>query len=187
MLDYQRGGRHLRRPRPAEGVEALKKANRPAGVLLVVLNDAGDVLSANLAWRWPRKQGLRRPHVADARRHRPRRTAPAADRRGLVGCIPLYKIAGAAAEAGLDLDEVYALAERFNPNMATLAVAMKTATHPGTGQLIFDYPTTRWRSAWASTAKPAPAPGSCSRRRATARIMLDRLVAAISAPATACC
>ena len=57
--------------------------------------------------------------------------APAEDRRGLVGCIPLYKIAGAAAEAGKSLDEVYAIAERFNDNMATLAVAMKTATHPG--------------------------------------------------------
>ena len=44
----------------------------------------------------------------------PRRGAPAADRRGLVGCIPLYKIAGAAAEAGMDLDQVYAVAERFN-------------------------------------------------------------------------
>ena len=29
-----------------------------------------------------------------------RANAPAEDRRGLVGCIPLYKIAGAAAEAG---------------------------------------------------------------------------------------
>ena len=64
--------------------------------------------------------------------------APAEDRRGLVGCIPLYKIAGAAAEAGKSLDEVYAIAERFNDNMATLAVAMKTATHPASGQAIFE-------------------------------------------------
>jgi len=64
--------------------------------------------------------------------------APAEDRRGLAGCIPLYKVAGAAAEAGKSLDEVYAVAERINDNMATLAVAIKTATHPQTGEPIFE-------------------------------------------------
>ena len=39
--------------------------------------------------------------------------APEEDRRGLAGCIPLYKVAGAAAEAGKSLDEVYEIAERL--------------------------------------------------------------------------
>ena len=64
--------------------------------------------------------------------------APAEDRRGLVGCVPLSKLAGAAAKAGKSLDEVYAIAEKFNNNnMATLAVALKTATHPASGEAIF--------------------------------------------------
>ncbi len=62
--------------------------------------------------------------------------APIDDRRGLGGCIPLFKIAGAAAEAGKSLDEVAEIAERFNNQMATLAVTAKTATHPQTGQYI---------------------------------------------------
>ena len=60
------------------------------------------------------------------------------DRRGLVGCVPLYKIAGAAAEAGMSLDEVYNVASRFNDNTATFAVALKTATHPQSGLEIAD-------------------------------------------------
>ena len=51
------------------------------------------------------------------------------DRRGLVGCIPTYKIAGAAAAEGRSLEEVAAVAQRFADNMATLAVADKRG-HP---------------------------------------------------------
>ena len=58
------------------------------------------------------------------------------DRRGLVGCIPTYKIAGAAAAEGRSLEEVAAVAQRFADNMATLAVAVRGATHPQTGTLL---------------------------------------------------
>ena len=58
------------------------------------------------------------------------------DRRGLVGCVPVYKMAGAAAAEGKNLEEVAAIAQRFADNMATLAVAARGATHPQTGQLL---------------------------------------------------
>ena len=58
------------------------------------------------------------------------------DRRGLVGCVPLYHIAGAAAAQGKSLEEVAAIAQRFADNMATIAVATKGATHPATGMEI---------------------------------------------------
>lgn len=58
------------------------------------------------------------------------------DRRGLVGCVPLYKIAGAAAAEGKSLEEVAEIAQKFADNMATIAVAAKGATHPSTGGVI---------------------------------------------------
>ena len=60
------------------------------------------------------------------------------DRRGLVGFLPVYKVAGAAAEEGLPLDACFEIAERMERNMRTLAVAVQTATHPSTGQPIFE-------------------------------------------------
>ena len=54
-----------------------------------------------------------------------------------MGFLPVYKIAGAAAEEGRSLAEVLAVADRLERNMRTLAVAVKTATHPSTGQGIF--------------------------------------------------
>jgi dihydroxyacetone kinase-like protein len=62
----------------------------------------------------------------------------AANRRGLVGCVPLYKICGAAAAQGKSLVEVAAIAQDFADNMATIAVACKTATHPQNGASFAD-------------------------------------------------
>ena len=61
------------------------------------------------------------------------------DRRGLVGCVPLYKIAGAAAAEGKGLDEVETVARRFADNMATIAVSVQGATNPLTGNQLSEY------------------------------------------------
>jgi dihydroxyacetone kinase-like protein len=181
MLDISVVGDIFAAPGAPKVFEALKKAHRPAGVLLVVLNHAGDVMSANLALEMARKQGLNVRRLLTHEDIAPGADAPAADRRGLVGCIPLYKIAGAAAEAGLDLEQVCALAERFNQNMATLAVAMKTATHPGTGQSIFDLPDDQMEIGMGQHGEAGTGPSKLLTADETARIMLDRLVAAVGA------
>ena len=62
------------------------------------------------------------------------------DRRGLAGCVPLYKILGAAAEEGKSLDELIEMGERYNKNVATLAVAMRSCTHPQNGGTITNLP-----------------------------------------------
>jgi dihydroxyacetone kinase-like protein len=62
------------------------------------------------------------------------------ERRGLVGCLPVIKVAGAAAEQGRSLDECLAIAERMEANMATLALAVSGATHPSTGDVIATIP-----------------------------------------------
>ena len=181
MLDISVVGDIFAAPGAPKVFEALKKAHRPAGVLLVVLNHAGDVMSANLALEMARKQGLNVRRLITHEDIAPGANAPAADRRGLVGCIPLYKIAGAAAEAGLDLEQVSALAERFNQNMATLAVAMKTATHPGTGQSIFELPDDQMEIGMGQHGEAGTGPSKLLTADETARIMLDRLVAAVGA------
>ena len=58
MLDYSVVGDIFAAPGPPKVIEALRLANRPAGVLFVVLNHAGDVMSANLAMEMAEKEGL---------------------------------------------------------------------------------------------------------------------------------
>jgi dihydroxyacetone kinase-like protein len=65
---------------------------------------------------------------------------PVDDRRGLAGCIPLYKVLGAASEEGKSLDELLEIGERFNENIATLAVATRSCTHPQNNAIIAELP-----------------------------------------------
>lgn len=138
MVDISVVGDIFAAPGPQACVDAIKMADKGKGVLYIVLNHAGDMLTGNLTMKQCKKQGLSvikvvtQEDIANA----PRENSD--DRRGLVGCIPTYKIAGAAAAEGKNLEEVAAIAQRFADNMATLAVAVRGATHPSTGSMLAD-------------------------------------------------
>ena len=100
------------------------------------MNHAGDVLSANIAMEMAQREGLKIKMVLT---HEDISSGPnPEDRRGLVGFVPVYKVAGAAAEQGASLDECLEIAQRMERNTRTLAVAVRTATHPSTGNAIFE-------------------------------------------------
>lgn len=139
MLDISVPGDIFAAPGPPACIAALEmaaKASREAGVLFVVLNHAGDMMTGNLTMEMANERKLNvkkivtQEDISNASRDNRN------DRRGLVGCVPLYKIAGAASREGKNLAEVFSIAQRFNENMATLAVALRGATHPQTGDLI---------------------------------------------------
>jgi dihydroxyacetone kinase-like protein len=134
LIDISVVGDIFAAPGPQACVDAIKLAERGKGVLYVVLNHAGDMLTGNITMRQLENEpGVKcikivtQEDVSNA----PRSNSD--DRRGLVGCVPTMKIAGAAAAEGKSLEEVAAIAQRFADNMATLAVAVRAATHPQTG------------------------------------------------------
>ena len=136
MLDISVAGEIFAAPGAPRCLEAIRLAEYGAGVLLIVLNHAGDVLSANLSLEMARREGL---NVTMTLTHEDIAGGPnPEDRRGLVGFLPVYKVAGAAAEQGCSLDTCLEIAQRMGHNMRTLAVALQTATHPSTGQPIFE-------------------------------------------------
>ncbi len=138
MVDISVVGDIFAAPGPQACIEAIKLADKGKGVLFVVLNHAGDMLTGNLTMKAVQKEGL---HVVKVVTQEDIANAPrenSNDRRGLVGCIPTYKIAAAAAAQGKSLEEVAAIAQKFADNMATLAVAVRGATHPATGSIIAD-------------------------------------------------
>ena len=136
MLDIAVVGDVFAAPGPQACIEAIQLADKGKGVLLVVLNHAGDILASNLAMKQAEKLGINvaKIVVQDDIANAPREEAQ--NRRGMVGAVPLLKIAGAAALAGKSLEEVAAIAQGFADNMATLAVAASGATNPATGMEI---------------------------------------------------
>ena len=136
MLDIAVVGDVFAAPGPQACIEAIQLADKGKGVLLVVLNHAGDILASNLAVKQAEKLGINvaKIVVQDDIANAPREEAQ--NRRGMVGAVPLLKIAGAAALAGKSLEEVATIAQGFADNMATLAVAASGATNPATGMEI---------------------------------------------------
>ena len=59
-------------------------------------------------------------------------------RRGIAGMIFVFKIAGAAAEANLSMDEVFKIAADANNNIRTLGVAVSPCTLPEAGKPTFE-------------------------------------------------
>ena len=140
MLDIAVIGDIFAAPGAQPCFEALQKAQRGKGVLYIVLNHAGDMLAGNMAMKLAGKKGLSVRKVVTQEDISSEPRANADNRRGLVGCVAVYKIAGAAAAAGKSLDEVADIAQYTADNMATLAVAMRGATHPVTGAVLAELP-----------------------------------------------
>lgn len=136
MLDASVVGDIFAAPNAVAVLSAMRKFKRDAGILLVVLNHAGDVMSSNMAMKMAEREGIKFKSILVAEDISAGVDTPKADRRGLAGCIPLIKVAGAAAELGKSLDEVLEIAENFNSRIATLAVAMTGCTHPQNGSPI---------------------------------------------------
>ncbi|MDO4569935.1 MAG: dihydroxyacetone kinase subunit DhaK [Planctomycetia bacterium] len=184
MLDISVVGDIFAAPGPGEVLEALKIVNRDAGTLLVILNHAGDVLSATMALEMAEAEGLK--NIASVNTHEdiaPGADAPIEDRRGLVGCVPLIKVAGAAAERGWSLEEVLRVANKFNDNMATLAVALKGATHPANGMEIAVLGDDEMEIGMGQHGEAGTGRSKMLSADATTEKMLDRLVEAIKAQA----
>ena len=133
MLDIQVVGDVFAAPNPQVVFEAVKLADKGKGVLLLVLNHAGDMLCGNMVMKMVAKAGMnvRKVVTQEDISNAPRSNSD--DRRGLAGAIPLYHIAAAAAREGKSLDEVADIAQKYADSMATIAVAARCATHPATG------------------------------------------------------
>ncbi|MGF3057058.1 dihydroxyacetone kinase family protein [Microbacterium sp. YY-01] len=115
-------------------------ADEGRGILLTYGNYAGDVLHFTQAQDRLRAAGVdcRTVTVTDdissaspAEKHK---------RRGIAGDLVVFKIAGAAAERGDDLDEVERLAAHANDRTRSLGVAFGGCTLPGAEEPLFSVP-----------------------------------------------
>ena len=181
LLDASVVGDIFAAPGAPKVIEALKMLKRDAGILFVVLNHEGDVMSGNMAMEAAGKEGIKIKQVLTHEDIAPGADSPAENKRGLVGCIPLYKVAGAAAEAGKSLDEVCAIAEKFNNNMATLAVALKTATHPGAGAEIFELADDEMEIGMGQHGEAGTGSSKIMTADKTAETMVNQLLMAVKA------
>lgn len=117
-----------------------RAADEGRGVLLAFGNYAGDVMHFGRAQEQLRETGVdcRTVLVTDDVSSAPKEEAER--RRGVAGDLVVFKIAGAAAEAGYDLDGVERVAIEANARTRTLGVAFDGCTLPGAAAPLFTVP-----------------------------------------------
>ncbi len=114
-----------------------KAANRGGGVILGYGNYAGDVLNFGAAAERLRGDGIDARLLAVTDDVASAKADERAKRRGVAGDLVVFKVIGAAAEAGLDLDAVMAVADKVNASTVSFGLAFDGCTLPGKADPLF--------------------------------------------------
>lgn len=120
-----------------------KSAHAGGGVLLTYGNYAGDVLNFTLAKDRLNAEGIRTLMVAVTDDISSASLAEIDKRRGIAGDLAVFKAAGACADAGGDLDEVFRVATLANERTRSFGIAFSGCTLPGATKPLFHVPTGR--------------------------------------------
>jgi dihydroxyacetone kinase-like protein len=119
-------------------LESIQFANSGKGVLCVVGNYGGDRMNFDMAGEMAEMADIETTKVIVADDVASAGTDEAEKRRGVAGIVYVFKIAGAAAEAGHDLAATTALAQRAVDNCRTIGVALSSCTVPQAGKPTFE-------------------------------------------------
>ena len=125
-------------PNPELITEAAKAVDQGKGVLFVYGNYAGDNLNFDMAEEMCQANGMKTAHVRDWDDFASAPKDRITDRRGIAGDVYTIKIAGAACDAGLSLEEVVRITEKARDNTNTIGLATSPGTLPGNDKPTFE-------------------------------------------------
>lgn len=137
MLDGCAVGNVFASPSASAMATMIRAVDKGAGVLCLYGNYGGDVMNLNLACEDVEFDDIqtRIVLVKDDVASSPKETAE--KRRGVAGMVLAFKVAGAAADKGMSLDEVAAAAQKALTNIRTMGVALSSCTVPEVGHPTF--------------------------------------------------
>jgi len=125
-------------PTPDQVYEAIKAADKGAGVFMVVKNYTGDVLNFEMAKDMAEAEGIEVDYCVTNDDISVEDSTFSDGRRGVAGTIYVHKILGAMAERGASLKDLKTTAEKIIPEMKTIGIALSPATVPEQGTPGFE-------------------------------------------------
>ncbi|MGI6651559.1 MAG: dihydroxyacetone kinase subunit DhaK [Limnochordia bacterium] len=137
LLDGVAIGDVFNSPSAQQMLNVTKAIDGGKGVLYLYGNYGGDVMNFDMAAEMADLEDIRVETllVADDVASAPK--GEEAKRRGVAGLFFAYKIAGAKAEEGAELDEVVAVTKRALANMRSMGVALSPCIIPRVGKPTF--------------------------------------------------
>ena len=125
-------------PSVEQMASAIRNADNGKGVLCVLGNYGGDVMNFEMACETVGSEGIKTKTVIVADDIASASEEEKLKRRGIAGMIFVFKIAGAIAETGASLDDVFKTTIEANSNIRTLGVALSPCILPEAGKPTFE-------------------------------------------------
>lgn len=138
MLDGAVAGEVFTSPTPDQLFEAIKAVDGGAGVLLVIKNYSGDVMNFEMAKDMAEIEGIKVESIIVNDDVAVEDSTFTTGRRGIAGTILVHKIVGAAAEKGMNLQEVKKIGEEAISNIRSMGMALTPCIVPQAGKPSFE-------------------------------------------------
>lgn len=138
MLDGAVAGEVFTSPTPEQVLKGIKAVDGGAGVLLIIKNYSGDVMNFEMAAELAEMENIQVEKVIVNDDVAVEDSTYTVGRRGIAGTVLVHKIAGAAAEKGLDLVDVKRIAKKAIENTRSMGMSLTPCIVPGTGKPSFE-------------------------------------------------
>tara|TARA_R110002074_G_scaffold72295_1_gene166584 strand:+ start:11233 stop:12234 length:1002 start_codon:yes stop_codon:yes gene_type:complete len=179
LLDACAIGDVFASPTSEQMADAIRAADRGAGVLRLYGNYGGDLMNFDMAGDLVEMDDIETTTVLLADDVASAPPAEAEKRRGVAGMVYAFKIAGAAAEAGLDLGEVTRVAQKAADACRSVGAALSSCTVPQAGKPTFEIGDDEMEMGMGIHGEPGVWRDQLRPADAIAEEMMDRLLADI--------
>lgn len=137
MLDAAVCGDVFASPSQIQIYKAITRAKSTKGVLLIIKNYSGDIMNFKNAAYLASEDGIHVDYVIVDDDIAVQDSLYTVGRRGVAGTVFVHKIAGAAAEQGMDLAEVKRIADKTAKHVKSIGFALSSCTVPAKGTPTF--------------------------------------------------
>ena len=138
MLDAAVCGDVFASPSQIQVYQAIKETASEKGTLLIIKNYSGDMMNFKNAAYLASEDGIKVDYVKVDDDIAVEDSLYTVGRRGVAGTVLVHKIAGAAAEQGMSLEEVKEVAQKAIDNVRSLGFGLTSCTVPAKGTPTFD-------------------------------------------------
>lgn len=158
-------------------LESVQFANTGKGVLCVVGNYGGDRMNFDMACEMAEMEDIETRKVIVSDDVAAAGPDEAEKRRGVAGFVFVTKVAGAAAAAGMSLDEVTIAAQKACDNVRSVGVALSSCTVPQAGKPTFEIADDEMEIGMGIHGEPGVRRGKLRPVDAVTDEMMDMLIA----------
>ncbi|WP_379153628.1 dihydroxyacetone kinase subunit DhaK [Paenibacillus sp. sgz5001063] len=137
MLDAAVCGDVFASPSQIQVYQAIRNTAGSKGTLLIIKNYSGDIMNFRNAAQLAIEDGIQVDYVKVEDDIAVEDSLYTVGRRGVAGTVFVHKIAGAAAEAGLSLEEVKRTAQHAADRVRSIGFAFTSCTVPAKGTPTF--------------------------------------------------